>query len=291
MDTIKLKKISKSILWYIAVLLISLATVFPLIWTLSTSFKPASEILSNSMNLIPKIFTWDNYKDVFNTTPFARYLFNSLVLAVGGVMTNLFFGSLAGYAFAKLPFKGKKGLFMTFLGSMMIPAIVTMIPSFLVLKNFPLVGGNDIFGNGGMGFINTYWAILIPGAAGAFSIFFMKQFFETLPDELSEAARIDGCSEFKIFWRIYMPLAKTALATLGIMTFQAGWNQFMWPLIVLNSQKMMTVQVGLASFQYNESANYGALMAGTIISTIPVLLVFIFAQKYFVEGIAHNGGK
>ncbi|EUJ45805.1 carbohydrate ABC transporter permease [Listeria riparia] len=291
MDAIKLKKLSKSVLWYIAVLLISLITVFPLIWTLSTSFKPASEILSNSMNLIPKMFTWENYKDVFNTTPFARYLFNSLVLAVGGVLTNLFFGSLAGYAFAKLPFKGKKGLFMIFLGSMMIPAIVTMIPSFLVLKNFPLVGGNDIFGHGGMGFINTYWAILIPGAAGAFSIFFMKQFFETLPDELSEAARIDGCSEFKIFWRIYMPLAKTALATLGIMTFQAGWNQFMWPLIVLNSQKMMTVQVGLASFQYNESANYGALMAGTIISTIPVLLVFIFAQKYFVEGIAHNGGK
>lgn len=291
MNTIKLKKGSKSFIWYIAVLLISLVTVFPLIWTVSTSFKPTSEILSNSMNLIPKMFTWDYYKDVFSTTPFARYLVNSLILAVGGVLTNLFFGSLAGYAFAKLPFKGKKGLFMTFLGSMMIPAVVTMIPSFLVLKNFPLMGGNDITGHGGMGFINTYWAILIPGAAGAFSIFFMKQFFETLPDELSEAARIDGCSEFKIFWKIYMPLAKTALATLGIMTFQAGWNQFMWPLIVLNSQKMMTVQVGLASFQYNESANYGALMAGTIVSTIPVLFVFIFALKYFVEGIAHNGGK
>lgn len=291
MNTIKFKKMSKSFIWYIAVLLISLVTVFPLIWTVSTSFKPTSEILSNGMNLIPKMFTWDNYKDVFSTTPFARYLVNSLILAVGGVLSNLFFGSLAGYAFAKLPFKGKKGLFMTFLGSMMIPAVVTMIPSFLVLKNFPLMGGNDITGHGGMGFINTYWAILIPGAAGAFSIFFMKQFFETLPNELSEAARIDGCSEFKIFWKIYMPLAKTALATLGIMTFQAGWNQFMWPLIVLNSQKMMTVQVGLASFQYNESANYGALMAGTIVSTIPVLFVFIFAQKYFVEGIAHNGGK
>ncbi|MBF2387823.1 carbohydrate ABC transporter permease [Listeria welshimeri] len=291
MNTIKFKKMSKSFIWYIAVLLISLVTVFPLIWTVSTSFKPTSEILSNGMNLIPKMFTWDNYKDVFSTTPFARYLVNSLILAVGGVLSNLFFGSLAGYAFAKLPFKGKKGLFMTFLGSMMIPAVVTMIPSFLVLKNFPLMGGNDITGHGGMGFINTYWAILIPGAAGAFSIFFMKQFFETLPDELSEAARIDGCSEFKIFWKIYMPLAKTALATLGIVTFQAGWNQFMWPLIVLNSQKMMTVQVGLASFQYNESANYGALMAGTIVSTIPVLFVFIFAQKYFVEGIAHNGGK
>lgn len=278
MNTIKLKKGSKSFIWYIAVLLISLVTVFPLIWTVSTSFKPTSEILSNSMNLIPKMFTWDNYKDVFSTTPFARYLVNSLILAVGGVLTNLFFGSLAGYAFAKLPFKGKKGLFMTFLGSMMIPAVVTMIPSFLVLKNFPLMGGNDITGHGGMGFINTYWAILIPGAAGAFSIFFMKQFFETLPDELSEAARIDGCSEFKIFWKIYMPLAKTALATLGIMTFQAGWNQFMWPLIVLNSQKMMTVQVGLASFQYNESANYGALMAGQLFLPFQYYL-YLFLHK------------
>lgn len=208
MNTIKFKKGSKSFIWYIAVLLISLVTVFPLIWTVSTSFKPTSEILSNSMNLIPKMFTWDNYKDVFSTTPFARYLVNSLILAVGGVLTNLFFGSLAGYAFAKLPFKGKKGLFMTFLGSMMIPAVVTMIPSFLVLKNFPLMGGNDITGHGGMGFINTYWAILIPGAAGAFSIFFMKQFFETLPDELSEAARIDGCSEFKSFGKSICRLLK-----------------------------------------------------------------------------------
>ncbi|WP_239254097.1 carbohydrate ABC transporter permease [Listeria ilorinensis] len=291
MNTYQARKWSKNILWYIGAIIISLITVVPLIWTLSTSFKSDGEILSSTLSFIPQDFTLDHYKEVFQTTPFARYLFNSLVLAIGGVITNLFFGSLAGYAFAKLPFKGKKATFMVFLGSMMIPSVVTMIPSFLVLKNFPLAGGNDILGHGGIGLINTYWAILLPGAAGAFSIFFMKQFFETLPSELAEAARMDGCSEFKIFWRIYMPLAKTALATLGIMTFQSGWNQFMWPLIVLNSQEMMTVQVGLAAFQYNESANYGALMAGTVLATLPVLIVFIFAQKYFVQGIAHEGGK
>lgn len=285
------KKITGNIFWYVGVILISITTVFPLIWTLSSSFKSSGEILSNSLSLIPKDFTLDNYRFVFETLPFGRYLFNSLILAVGGVLTNLFFGSLAGYAFAKLPFKGKRPLFLTFLGSMMVPGIVTMIPSFIVLRSMPLAGGNDIFGQGGLGFINTYWAILIPGAAGAFSIFFMKQFFESLPSELAESARIDGCSEFKIFLRIYMPLAKTALATLGLFTFQAGWNQFMWPMIVLNAQEMMTVQVGLAAFQYSQSTNYGPLMAGTILATIPILLIFIFAQKYFMQGIGHSGGK
>ncbi|WP_245249299.1 carbohydrate ABC transporter permease [Vagococcus allomyrinae] len=277
--------------WYLGVILISISTVFPLLWTLSTAFKSESEILSNSLNLIPREFTLDHFKEVFSSVPFARYLGNSLVLAVSGVLTNLFFGSLAGYAFARLPFKGKKTLFLVFLASMMIPAVVTMIPSFMVLRSFPLAGGNNLLGQGGLGLINTYWAIIIPGAAGGYSIFFMKQFFETLPSELAESARMDGCSEFMIFLKIYFPLAKTALATLGLMTFQAGWNQFMWPLIVLNSQDMMTVQVGLASFQYNQSANHGALMAGTVIATIPMLILFMFTQKYFIKGIGHSGGK
>lgn len=286
-----LKKKIGSASWYILVVMISITTVFPLLWTLSTAFKSDTEILSNSLNLIPGQFTLAHFRYVFSSVPFARYLFNSVVLAFGGVATNLFFGSLAGYAFARLPFRGKQPIFMIFLASMMIPAIVTMIPSFLVLKSFPFAGGNNIFGQGGLGLINTYWAILIPGAAGGYSIFFMKQFFETLPGELAESARMDGCSEFRIFLNIYLPLAKTPLATLGLMTFQAGWNQFMWPLIVLNSQEMMAVQVGLASFQYNQSTNYGALMAGTVISTVPMLLIFVFTQKYFIEGIGHTGGK
>jgi len=287
----KSKRVLKSTGWYIAAIAIALVAVYPFLWMLSTSFKPETEIFKNPTSLIPQNATFQNYFDVFDTIPFFTYFKNSLILAVGGVLTNLFFGSLAGYTFAKLKFKGKKTISLTFLASMMIPSVVTMIPSFLVLKNFPLVGGNNILGQGGMGFINSFWAILLPGAAGAFAIFFMKQFFETLPSELAEAGRIDGCSEFGIFSRIYLPLIKPAAVTLGIMTFQSGWNSFMWPLIVLNSEKMMTVQVGLSTFRYNYSTNYGALMAGTVIATIPTLLVFIFAQKYYVEGIAFSGGK
>lgn len=280
-----------SVVWYIAVIIISLTTVLPFLWTISTSFKGDSEILSGAMNLIPKQFTLAHYKEVFETMPFQKYLKNSLILALGGVATNLFFGSLAGYAFGQLRFRGKKSLFMVFLSSMMIPSIVTMIPTFIVLRSFPLAGGNNLFGDGGLGLINSYWAILLPGAAGAFSIFFMKQFFEQLPKELGESARMDGASEFKIFWTVYLPLAKPALTTLGIMTFQAGWNAFMWPMIVLNSEEMKTVQVGLAAFQYNYNTNYGPLMAGTILATLPVLVLFVIVQRNYVQGLAEAGIK
>jgi multiple sugar transport system permease protein len=281
----------RTFIWYCLVILISLTTVLPFLWTLSTSFKSDSEILSGSMQLIPSHFTWDHYKEVFETMPFLNYLKNSLILALGGVATNLFFGSLAGYSFGQLKFKGKKPIFLVFLASMMVPSIVTMIPTFIVLRGFPLAGGNDLIGTGGLGLINSYWAILLPGAAGAFSIFFMKQFFEQLPKELGESARIDGASEFKIFWNVYFPLAKPALTTLGIMTFQAGWNAFMWPMIVLNADEMKTVQVGLAAFQYNYNTNYGPLMAGTILATLPVLVLFIFAQRNYVQGMADAGIK
>lgn len=281
----------QSFIWYCLVILISLTTVLPFIWTLSTSFKSDSEILSGSMQIIPSHFTWDHYKEVFETMPFLNYLKNSLILALGGVATNLFFGSLAGYSFGQLKFKGKKPIFLVFLASMMVPSIVTMIPTFIVLRGFPLAGGNDLTGTGGLGLINSYWAILLPGAAGAFSIFFMKQFFEQLPKELGESARIDGASEFKIFWNVYFPLAKPALTTLGIMTFQAGWNAFMWPMIVLNADEMKTVQVGLAAFQYNYNTNYGPLMAGTILATLPVLVLFIFSQRNYVQGMADAGIK
>ena len=287
----KVKLVVTDTIWYAIVILISLVTVLPFFWTVVTSFKYDNEIFSETIKWIPSKITFKHYVDVFKSVPFGRYFLNSAILAVAGVLTNLFFGSLAGYAFAKLNFKGKKPMFIALLSSMMIPGIVTMVPSFLVLKNFPLVGGNNIFGSGGNGFINTYWAIILPGAAGAFGVFFMKQFFQTLPGDLADAARIDGCSEFKIFWKIYMPLTKPAFATLGVMTFQAGWNSFMWPLLVLNSEKMMTVQVGLASFTFNHNTNYGPLMAGTVIVTIPMLIIFMYAQKYFVKGIAFTGSK
>lgn len=285
------KKTVKDILWYLGAMIIALITVYPFLWMIATSFKPEAEIYSDSLSLFTKNMSLANYTNVFETIPFMRYFLNSLILAVGGVLTNIFFGALAGYSFAKLKFKGKKPTFIMFLSTMMVPGIVTMIPQFLVLKNFPLFGGNNILGQGGQGLINNYMAILLPGAVGAYAIFFMKQFFETLPGDLAEAARLDGCGEFGIFARIYLPLIKPAAVTLGIMTFQSGWNSFMWPMIVLNSDEMMTIQVGLSTFQYQYNTNYGALMAGTVIATIPTLLIFIFAQKYYVEGIAFSGSK
>jgi multiple sugar transport system permease protein len=265
--------------------------IMPFYWTLSTSIKPNSEIFALESFWIPRQVTAEHYISVFTKVPFGRYFLNSLFLASAGVMTNLFFGGLAGYAFAKLYFRGKKFIFITFLASMMIPGIVVMIPQFLVLRFFPLAGGNDFLGRGGSGFINSYGAIILPGAAGAFAVFFMRQFFLALPNEMGDSARIDGCGEFGIFGRIYLPLTKPALATLGIMTFQGGWNSFMWPLIVLNDETKMTIQVGLSRFAYEHGSDFGPLMAGTVIATLPMLAIFFYAQKYFVQGIAFTGGK
>lgn len=281
----------KTVAWWIGVVLVSVVTVAPLVWTLATSLKPAGEILAHSLSLVPLRPTVDNYVQAVTTVPYGRYFVNTLILGIGGAVANLFFGSLAGYALAKLRFAGRQAVFITFLSSLMVPSIVTMIPTFLVLRHFPLLGGNDLSGNGGLGLINTYWAVIVPGAAGAFAVFFMKQFFESLPDELGEAARIDGAGEFRIFTSIYFPLTRAGLAVLGLLSFQAGWNNFLWPLIVLNDPKMMTVQVGLAGFVNNYTTNYGPLMAGTVITMVPVLVVFILAQRWIIEGIAHAGNK
>lgn len=277
--------------WTLAVVLISVTTVMPLVWTLSTSLKPEGEILSSYLQLAPENPTLANYVTLFTDGPFGQYLANSAIIALGGVATNLFFGALAGYALAKLSFRGRGAVFSLFLGSMMVPGIITMVPTFLVLRRFPLVGGNDLFGEGGAGFINSYGAVLIPFAAGPFAVFFMRQFFQALPDELGDAARIDGASEFRIFWSIYLPLAKAGLAVLGVLTFQAGWNSFLWPLIALNDPEMLTVQVGLAGYVNEYQTEYGPLLAGTILASLPVLVVFIFAQRYIIENFAHSGTK
>ncbi len=281
----------RRVVWYVSGCLIAVTTVFPFLWMLATSFKGTTEIYARPLSLIPAEASWQNYSDVFATVPFLHYFGNSFYLAAMGVLTNVFLGALAGYAFAKLRFKGRKILFSMLLASMMLPGIVTLVPQFVVLRKLPFAGGNNWLGVGGKGLINSFWAIILPGAVGAYAIFFMKQFFETLPNELAEAARIDGCSEFRIFWNVYLPLIVPAALTLGILTFQGGWNNFMWPLIVLNDPNKYTIQIGLSLFRNNYSTNYGAMMAGTVIATLPVLLFFLFAQRYFIEGIALSGSK
>ncbi|MBB5235929.1 carbohydrate ABC transporter permease [Deinococcus budaensis] len=279
------------VLFYGGLTLVALVMALPFYWMVVTSLKPNADIFRDPVQWWPERVTFEHYVKAFTTVPFARYFYNSFVMAALGVLANLFLGSLAGYAFARLRFPGREALFRMKLASLLVPGIITLIPTFIILRTFPLVGGNDLAGQGGYGLLNSYWAVVLPGAAGAFAVFFMRQFFRTLPDDLVDAARVDGASEFLIFWRIYLPLCRPALATLGIFTFQAGWNLFLWPLIVFNDPDMATVQMGLQSFSFNHTTDYGPLMAASVVVSLPVLLVFVFAQRYFTQSIAFTGTK
>jgi multiple sugar transport system permease protein len=277
--------------YYLVLIVVAIVMVLPFLWSVGSSFKPDDELFSDTVRLVPASPTFDHYIDAFTTVPFGRYFLNSMFLAIIGVLSNLFFGSLAGYAYARLRFRYKQAFFRLQLTSLMVPGVVTIIPTYIILRSFPLVGGNDALGQGGNGFLNSYWAIFLPGAAGTFAVFLMRQFFLTLPGELGEAARIDGCSEFGIFWRIYLPLCRPPLATLAMFTFQAGWNAFLWPVIVLSNPDMWTVQQGLQAFSFNNQTDYGPLMAASVVATLPMLVLFIFAQRYFTQGIAFTGTK
>jgi len=278
-------------IYYVILGIIGVIMILPFYWSIITSLRPDEEIFLIPIMWFPSEITFDHYIKAFTTVPFGRYFLNSSYIAIMGVLFNLFFGSLSGYAFAKLKFRCKDQIFKILLASLMVPGVVTLISSYIILRGFPLVGGNNLFGQGGNGFINSFWAVILPGAAGAFAVFFMRQFFLTLPNDLGEAARIEGAGEFLIFWRIYLPLAKPALAALGIITFQAGWNLFLWALIVLNDPNKWTVQIGLQAFSFNQTTEYGPMMAASVVASIPVLVVFIFAQKYFFQGIAFSGIK
>lgn len=286
---IKFWRVFREGIFYAALIAVGIFMALPFVWSLLTSLKVNSEIFSQSW--IPRQLTLEHYAEVFRMIPYGKYILNSLIMAGLGVITNLFFGSLAGYSYARLRFRFKNFLFRSQLASMMIPSIITMIPTFLILRSFPFVGGNNILGQGGYGLLNTILGVVLPGAVGSYAVFMMRQFFLTLPEEMAEAARLDGCSEFLIFWKLYLPLCKPALATLGIFTFQAGWNSFLWPMIVLNDPNFKTVQMGLQSFAYDHSTDYGPMMAASIMAMIPMIILFVFAQRYFTRGVAFEGGK
>ena len=188
-------------------------------------------------------------------------------------------------------FRGGKLVYRLMLFSVMIPSTVLLIPQFLVLARFPLVGGNNLFGQGGYGFSGNFLGVVLPTAISVFNILFMRSFFISLPNELGEAGRIDGSGEARIFFQLYLPLAKPAMATLSVFCFQAGWNSFLWPNVILRSGNFKVLTQGLASFTVNNSVDYGPMMAATVCATIPVLIVFLFAQKYFIQGIAFSGTK
>jgi multiple sugar transport system permease protein len=272
-------------------ILFALIFALPFYWSVITSLRTDSEIFSPGLKLIPTSATLEQYIKVFRVIPFLRYSINTLSITVMIIATNLVFCSLAGYAFAKLKFWGQKIVYRIMLISVMIPGTILMIPQFLVLVRFPLVGGNNLFGHGGYGFSGNILGVVLPTAISVFNIFFMRSFYISMPDEIGEAARIDGAGEAKIFFLVYAPLSKPALATLSVFCFQTGWNSFMWPSIILRSGEFKVLSQGLQAFVFNNNVDYGPMMAGTVCATLPVIIVFMFAQKYFIQGITFTGTK
>jgi len=265
--------------------------IFPFLWMVSSSVKSQQELFRLPPVLIPSEWVFGNYITAWRAARFSRYFLNSAFVSLSGTVLTLVICAMAAYPLAKLRFRGREAIFWLIIGSQMIPGIVTLIPTFLIVKNMPLAGGNNVLGSGGHGWLNSYEGLIIPGLSTAFGVFLLRQFFLSVPNELLYAARVDGCGEFRIFSSIVLPLAKPAMATLGIFTFQGFWNDFVWPLVITTEDKVRTVQLGLTVFRQRFTTEWGPLMAGVTIATVPMILVFLSAQRYFVSGIALTGLK
>jgi multiple sugar transport system permease protein len=281
----------RHMLSHLVLILGAVAMLVPFVWMLSTSLKPPDQLFTVPPTWIPRPLQLDTYVKAMSAGNFGRYALNSLLLAVANMLSNVLLSAFAGYAFARLKFPGREVLFVLVLATLMVPYQVTIIPLFVIVRHIPLFGGNDGLGQGGIGWINSYWGLIVPGAVGAFGIFMLRQFFQTLPVELEDAARIDGAGELRIFWQIMLPLAMPAIATLAIFSFQAGWNAFLWPLLITTTDDMRTIQLGLTVFQQQYSTQWGQLMAATVVATVPVILVFAAGQRLMVRGIAFTGLK
>lgn len=265
-------------LLYIILGLYAIVTFVPFVWALSASFKPLAEIISGGVNFIPRNFTLDNYEQIFIQEPlFGRWLFNSLVVAVSVTSLNLLFNSMAGYALARIQFPGNQFWFFLVLVVLMVPAQITLIPSFLVLKS--------------LGWLNSYQGLVVPNIINATFIFMMRQFFINFPKELEEAAALDGLGYLGTFFQIVLPLAKPALAAQAIFVFMGSWNNFITPLIVLSDSEMFTLPLGLNTFKGQYISYWNYIMAASMIFTLPALAIYAFFNRYFVGGVTFTGSK
>lgn len=247
----------------------------PLAWMISTSLKQPGQIFVYPPQWLPQPVMWENYAKTVSVMPFGRYYWNSTVVATAVTVLQLLTSSLAAFAFARLRFRGRDLLFLLYLATMMIPFPVTMIPNFIIIRL--------------LGWIDSYQALILPPAFSAFSTFLLRQYFMSLPFDLDDAARVDGASSFRIWAQIALPLSGPVLATLAIFTFLGQWNNFLWPLIVTNSDKMLTLPVALAAFQGQYRVEWHLLMAGSVISLLPILVIYLIGQKWFVRGITLSG--
>ena len=262
---------------YIVLIAITFLMLIPFVWMLSASFKLNKDVFVFPIQWIPSNPRWQNYVDIWTRIPLLTFVLNTAKLTIIVTLLQLFTSSFAAYAFAKMQFKGKNALFLGYIATIAVPWQAYMVPQFMMMRSW--------------GLNNTHLAIICLQAFSAFGVFLMKQFYEGVPSELCEAARIDGLSEYGIWWRIMLPLSKPALSTLTIFTFVSTWNDFLGPLIYLTKNELKTIQIGLRMFISQYSAEYGLIMAASVIALIPVLIVFLALQKYFVQGVASSGLK
>jgi len=264
-------------LLYLALAAGAAFALLPMLWMVAASLMQAGEANSFPPRLLPAQPTLEHYRALFTRLDTGRYLLNSTIVAVAITTVSLLINSMAGYAFAKLRFRGRDRTFRLLAMGLVIPVQVSMLPLFLLMRE--------------LGFINTYWGVIIPGLASIFGIFLIRQYTLSLPDDLIDAARIDGAGEFRIYWSIVLPVIRPILATLAIWTFLSTWNDFMWPLIVLSDQSMFTLPVALANLAGERVQDTELMMAGSVLTVLPVMLVFMFLQRYYVEGVTMGSVK
>ena len=264
---------------YAILIFIALLVILPLLWMVSTSLKPKSQWFSQTIYWIPRTITFENYTRLFSntSTPILRWFANSLLVATATTALILFLDALAAYAYARMEFRGRKVLFGLLLATLFMPGIMFLIPNFLTIHR--------------LGLLNSYGGVILPALAGVFGVFFLRQFFESIPRELEEAAEMDGASKFQTFYKIVLPLSKPALATLGILTFLASWNDFLWPLLILRDRALQTLPPGLRTLQGAYTTEYGLMMAGAVIVAVPVLIIYLALQRFIVESVASTGLK
>ena len=266
--------------------------VAPFAYMVSSSFQPLSEIFSYPPQWIPSNPTLDNYVGFFGSGhQIGRWVLNSAFTTATITILQLFFSSLVAYTFAKRTFPGRDFLFFLGLATMMLPVQVTLIPNYLILRGIPLFGGNDLAGVGGHGWLDSYWGIIVPNLVNPFGIFLLRQYMKSIPDELLDAARIDGAGHFKLYWKVVLPLSRPALAALAILTFQFWWSAFFWPLIVISTPSLYTLPLGLALFQEQHRTVWNLIMAGSVLAAIPLIVIFLIFQRQFVRGISLQGMK
>ncbi|OGX35191.1 MAG: sugar ABC transporter permease [Omnitrophica WOR_2 bacterium RIFCSPLOWO2_02_FULL_50_19] len=266
---------------YVVLIIGALSMIMPFLWMVTTSLKTLNAIFVQPKNwiqmFVPTMLVWQNYVDAWTKVPFGQFYLNSIIVGLAVTVGQVFTSSLAAYAFARLTFPGRDKLFFAYLATMMIPGSVTMIPVYVLMRVFR--------------WVDTYQALIIPAIFSAYGTFMLRQFFMTLPKDLEDAAKIDGCGFFRIYMTIILPLSKPALATLTVFTFMGNWGSFMWPLLVTNTMTMRTLPIGLESFKTQYSTDWHLLMAGSVMVMLPIVIIFIFTQRYFVESIKLTGVK